>query len=256
MLPTPGEADHSRVARRPRPRPRPRRACCAGPDGSASTAARRRLAGAAAERRRRRPARPRAAIGPWPRPSATRMRGAAGPCARRAQASPQTVLARTAGTLTRADLRAALARGRAGPRPDPREHRRALPGRGVDVERRSARRRMAPRPLPGGAGGRVAVAQGRASTSAMPGPRSSAEHLDPRVPSTARSRISPPPRVLDQVGRRLGDHEGQPCPPSSRRSPARCAERGRGAAGLADLARRRRRHDEWSAVQHRVTSSA
>ena len=159
------------------------------------------------ERRRRarrhaaRPARRVAASVPWPSPSTTSIR-AVRPLACTAHASPRRP--RRAWQRIRRRLDDAGARRRS-PRPTPRTRTTVpRPWLRVDVE---ARRRAATW-RPGRCPGVPAVecpSRRLAATFGMPGPAVERDHLDAdrcRPLRARRSSISPPVRVLDQIGRR------------------------------------------------------
>ena len=157
---------------------------------------------------------------PWPSPSTTRIASGRSPL-RRPPRRRRTPSRRDSARDTPPTSSAApSARLRASP--DVGEHAPCLrPGASRCRTRRPARA-IAPRPVPGRAGRRVAVAQARARRSRCRARgRARAARRRARRPLGGRAAaISPPPRVLDEVGRRLGDDERDPRRRRSRRSRA------------------------------------
>ena len=109
-------------------------------------------------------------------------------------------------------------------------------------------RRIAPRPVPGAAGRRVAVPQARRRRRRCPGPRSSARiSSDGARPAPRRrgTRSSPPPRVLDQVASRPRSTTSATRPASASSKPRRrrraAVARRRASADGAGIASPRRR---------------
>ena len=133
-------------------------------------------------------ARPRAASGPWPRPSATSTDHRSAWRAQ-AQASPQTVSPCIATETPATTATACRARGAGRSRAST-----AVPAPGAEkISHRSAIRSHCAQPAPAGPAGGVAVAQGLLDV-AMPGPRSIAT-ISIAAPAlgSGRTSSSPPP---------------------------------------------------------------
>ena len=188
----------ARPRRRCRRAPRPRRASAPAPDGWPSSGAparagrsrRRPSSRHRPRRRRRRRARSRPPAAAWGRPS-------------RWQSSRRR---RTRSRRGRARPRRPAAPARA---PDrlPKRARMAVPRPGRDqTANASAWRRIAPSPVPGAAGGRIAVFRSRGGRSAMPGPLSSASSSRPGAGEGLDQDLAFA-GMLQQVGRHFRGHQ-------------------------------------------------